>query len=92
MLPRGVDSGEVRRSDDAGVVDEFRDCKRGLGVEPARGQVRKKGFANGVEEHVAGDRDSPAEYEDLRVEHGGKARARSAQPAAELAQRLERSG
>lgn len=79
-----MDARKVGGTHYSRVVDELGHHKLGFGVVAPRGQVGEIRLPNGVEQAVAGNRDSPAEDEHLGVENGTQARAGLTQPASEL--------
>src|SRR5690606_15035371 len=80
-----VCAGEVGRTHDAGVVDEFGGRELRLGVETARRQVCEVRLADGLEEQFTRGRDTAAEHEQLRVEHSAERCGGLTEPAAQLA-------
>ena len=87
-----MDPGEVGSPDHTRVVDEFCNDKFGLGVVTASWHVSAERLTDGVEQKVAGIRDSPAEHKTLGVEYRAERGACLPQPVAELLERVHGTG
>ena len=84
--------GEICGADDSGVVDELGNRELRFRVVAACGKVREVGLPNRVKQKIAGDRHSPTEDEELRIQDRAQSSAGLPEPSAQLSEGLQRNG